>query len=90
MRAFLLFVIVPVAQPAVPHVNSTSLGGTGTFHLQLTGDPQLWYRLESPGNLSTWSQLSTMLAPKAAFELSDVSAGSTTRKFYRVSVLAGQ
>ena len=83
------FAFVP-SPPAAPRVRSASLDGTGTFHLHLTGDPQLWYRFESSSDLANWNPLATMIAPEADFELTNADAGSTMRRFFRVAVVAGQ
>ena len=82
------FAFIP-APPAAPTVQSAVLDHSGVFHLQLNGDPQVWYRLESSGNLINWSPLSSVVAGEAAFEFDD-AVGTATRKFYRVSVVAGQ
>jgi len=83
------FAFIPL-QPAVPSVQSVSLDATGTFHLQLTGAPQLWYLLESTPDFGTWNPMGMTIAPEAGFQLMDATASSATRKFYRVSVLPGQ
>jgi hypothetical protein len=82
------FAFIP-AQPAAPRVQSVSLDGTDTFRLQLVGDPQLWYRLETSTTLSGWSPLRTAVAPESAFEFADPIWGAM-RKFYRVSPVEGQ
>jgi hypothetical protein len=45
------FAFIP-SQMAAPRVRSLALDCTGTFHLQLTGYPQLWYRLEKSDDLT--------------------------------------
>ena len=82
------FAFIP-SLPAAPHVKTTSLDSGGKFHLQLTGEPQVWYRLESSGNLLNWTPASTLIASESSFGFDDV-VGSVMRKFYRVSVVAGQ
>lgn len=71
-------------------MRSLSLDGACTFHLQLSVDPQVWYRLEKSDDLKSWIPISTTLAPEHDFELIDPGVASATRKFYRVSVIAGQ
>lgn len=83
------FAFIPL-QPAPPRVRSISLDGAGTFHLELTGEPQLWYRLETSFDLSSWSPIGTMIAPEADFELTHAGAGSAPRGFYRAVLVAGQ
>lgn len=83
------FTFIP-AQSAAPRVRSASLDGTGTFRLQLTGDPQLWYHLERSTDLNHWSPLPPMIAPEQNFDLIDPGATPEPRRFYRVSAVAGQ
>lgn len=83
------FAFIP-PQPAAPRVRSVSLDGAGTFHLQLTGEPQLWYRLESSFDLANWNPMTTLIAPEQDFEMSDATAGAAARRFFRAVVAAGQ
>ncbi|MCH7227940.1 glycoside hydrolase family 16 protein [Haloferula sp. A504] len=83
------FAFIPL-EPMAPRVRAVSLDVAGIFHLQLTGDPQLWYRLERSDDLKEWDLVSTTIAPEQDFELTDTSAASATRRFYRVAVVPGQ
>jgi hypothetical protein len=83
------FAFIPI-QPSAPNVRSILLDGADIFHLQLTGMPQVWYRLEASTDLSHWTVLNNLIAPESNFELIDTTVGSATRKFYRASVLEGQ
>jgi hypothetical protein len=71
-------------------VQSISLTNPGPFRLQLTGEPQLWYKLERSIDLKTWTSLGMSIAPEAAFELNDPTAAPATQKYYRASVVPGQ
>jgi hypothetical protein len=79
------FVFVPL-QPVAPRPRSISLDGAGVFHLALTGEPQLIYRLETSDDLVNWEILETRTAPESDFEFSVAGAVGVPRRFYRVVV----
>ena len=83
------FAFIPL-EPAAPRIRSTSLDSAGTYHLQLTGDPQLWYRLDRSTDLKHWNPLPPMIAPEQDFELTDPDTAPEPRRFYRASAVAGQ
>lgn len=83
------FVFIPERITA-PTVRSVLLDGANSFRFQLTGTPQLWYSLETSGDLIHWMSLSSLIAPESNFELIDTSVGSATKRFYRAAIPGGQ
>jgi len=79
------FVFVPL-QPEAPKVTGMSRDAQGGFRLQLTGIPQLSYRLEASANLTDWEPVVTQWMPEAMLEFTDPTASNHSRRFYRVAV----
>jgi hypothetical protein len=68
---------------APPFFTGTPRFVEGQFQLQLSGVAGLSYVLQATTNFTSWTSLSTNVAPSNVFDLFDPDAGSFPLRFYR-------
>ena len=82
--ALSLEVLLTVTPPVPSAIfGAPTLTGRG-LQFQVTGTPGRTYRLETSGDLQTWTEVSTLLNQNGTLILLDPGATNSVRKFYRM------